>query len=293
MIKAKDIAYTRDLFRIHLESPLLLAFNIMASQKGIYRLTVTDSEDVVKGTISGLNVLSFLVTNRGNRIREKAGNRLDLFLKEPISIFMEESIHKLPYDFGIEHLIQYMSENDVGYVTLIDDKGRLVGVITEGCIISKLKDGFKVSAEEIMSSPVKSIHPSDTVRKAIEIMVNFNIRRIVVEGEKDERWIVAATDIIQDMVKRESHIEALFGGKSIDEYVNRPISEINVERAFMVSLKLSVSDIVKAIAEGVFKACLVVKDGRVQGIVTEKDIATKLPKIVGVREFIKRLQIDI
>ena len=80
-----------------------------------------------------------------------------------------------------------MAEQNIGAVVVTRDF-EVLGIVTERDIIERValgkKDLYGVVAQEIMTSPVITIHYNRTIQDALKIMKDNNIRRlVVVKGE--------------------------------------------------------------------------------------------------------------
>jgi CBS domain-containing protein len=76
-----------------------------------------------------------------------------------------------------------MFTNNIGSVIVMSG-GAPSGIVTERDIVKSIvrdrKDPMKTKAQEIMSSPLAAIDVDKTVRDAIEMMRNKNLRRLAV-----------------------------------------------------------------------------------------------------------------
>ncbi len=123
----------------------------------------------------------------------------EIMTKKVITIEKNQSVFKaslLYKDFKIGSLI-------------VTENGKCVGIITERDIIErticKRKNPEETKIEEIMSSDLKTIHALDSVEKAIEAMVNNNIKKLPVVTEDGIVGIITVTDISKarpDLSKR-------------------------------------------------------------------------------------------
>jgi CBS domain-containing protein len=93
-----------------------------------------------------------------------------------------------------------MKDRNIGSLIVVKN-GEPVGIITEKDIVAKVvaedakPSGVKV--KQIMSSPVKVIHPHESVENAARLMAEKRIRRLVVSDEKKLLGIVTENDIIK------------------------------------------------------------------------------------------------
>lgn len=105
-----------------------------------------------------------------------------------------------------------MSEKKIGCLVVLEN-GRAAGIITERDIlrrvVAKSLDPTKVSVVEIMSKPLITVSPDDSVRDAARIMVKNKIRRLpVVEGLR-LIGIVTSTDLAKYLIGYRDTLEAL------------------------------------------------------------------------------------
>lgn len=89
-------------------------------------------------------------------------------------------------------------ERKVGCLVVVE-KGRCVGIVTERDLIEKTiclrKIPEKVKISEIMSSHLKTVHPLDTIEKALEVIREYKIKKLPVIQDDHMVGIVTITDI--------------------------------------------------------------------------------------------------
>ncbi len=100
---------------------------------------------------------------------------------------MSKNIFDIDVTASVLDVAEKMAKSDTGSIIVIED-GDNVGIITEHDIITKtvVKNILpsKMSAREVMSSPIIAIKPSTNIIEAAEMMVRSNIRRLaVMEGD--------------------------------------------------------------------------------------------------------------
>jgi CBS domain-containing protein len=83
--------------------------------------------------------------------------------------------------------IKLMIEKDVGAL-VVTEKGKPAGIVTERDVLRKCcpkASCMEIKIREMMSKPLVTVDGETPIGKAIEIMVNKKIRRLLVtEGEK-------------------------------------------------------------------------------------------------------------
>lgn len=115
--------------------------------------------------------------------------------------------------------IAMMAEKRVGALPIIDGES-LVGIISERDYARKVilqgRSSRDTAVTEIMSSPVVTVNPSDTIEECMRIVTERRIRHLpVVEGGRVVS-IVSIGDLVKWLITAQketiSHLEAYIGG---------------------------------------------------------------------------------
>ena len=90
---------------------------------------------------------------------------------------------------------------DCGIVPVTDDARRVLGVVTDRDICMALATRHRrdeeLTAQEVMSARLFSVHPDDDVRVALETMRTQRVRRLpVVDAEQRLLGIVSINDVV-------------------------------------------------------------------------------------------------
>jgi len=109
---------------------------------------------------------------------------------------------------SVSDACQIYKEYKIGCL-VVTDNDKCVGILTERDIIERTickgRDPGSTQIEEIMSHDIKTIHPLDTVEKAIKIMSEFDIKKLPVISNDELAGIITVTDICHarpDLSKR-------------------------------------------------------------------------------------------
>ena len=97
------------------------------------------------------------------------------------------NVYSIRPEHHVEDAVSLMSAKKVGVANVCDAKGGIVGVISERDIVAGMaqfgKGIIDMPVRNIMTSPVLTCQPTDTAKRALEIMSERNIRHLpVVEG---------------------------------------------------------------------------------------------------------------
>jgi CBS domain-containing protein len=107
-------------------------------------------------------------------------------------------------DASVFDALRLMSNKDIGALLVMEDDS-LVGIMSERDYARKIillgRTSRQTIVREIMSSPVHTIHPDQTIEEA---MVSMNVNRIrhlpVSEDGKQVLGIISSKDLLQSMI---------------------------------------------------------------------------------------------
>jgi len=118
-----------------------------------------------------------------------------------------------------------------------------------------------IKIEDWMSKPVRSVKKDMSVKKAVEMMDTNNIGVLPVVGENDAPvGVVTERDIIRRVVAKGENWE------------NKVISDIMTENPITIKHDASILEATRLMSENNFRRLLVVKKGKLVGVITAKDV---------------------
>ena len=92
-----------------------------------------------------------------------------------------------------------MRDTGCGSLAVLDDRGRLAGILTDRDIAIAVADEDRQPAprrvEEAMTHPVHTCHPEDDVHAALERMASEKVRRLPVVDDGDLKGMISIDDI--------------------------------------------------------------------------------------------------
>ena len=91
-----------------------------------------------------------------------------------------EQVPLTRHDSSMHHAVLVMTEKRLGLVGVVDDDGRLVGVITDGDLRRNIEAGLDHSAAEFMTRHPKTVSPDALVADAIELFDEHRITALFV-----------------------------------------------------------------------------------------------------------------
>jgi CBS domain-containing protein len=144
---------------------------------------------------------------------------------------MTKKVITINKDVSIEKLSELLLENKISGVPVVDEKDKVVGIVTEADIIvqdtelhfpryfklldgiiyleslNKFRDNLKkhlaIKVEDIMTKKVKTIVADTPVSEIAEIMLDDRINRLpVIDDDNNLVGIVTRADIVKSMISK-------------------------------------------------------------------------------------------
>ena len=138
-----------------------------------------------------------------------------------------DAVIYIPSDMSITTVTQVMAGNKIGFSIIVDELGKLAGVLSERDIIvalgkkGRLASDVKVS--DIMTKNVTTCSPDDDIINAIEIMGSLSIRHLVVVENTNVIGVLSSRDIFAMMAKKITE-----HGLSINDQTNKNLNENSI-----------------------------------------------------------------
>ena len=114
---------------------------------------------------------------------------------------------------SVLHAIDVMATRHVGAL-LVMQQGALLGIISERDyarkVILKNRSSHDTPVGDIMTSPVVSVAPEETVHHCMELMTNGRFRHLPVVKSGRVVGMLSIGDLVKDVIQEQSeHIEQL------------------------------------------------------------------------------------
>jgi arabinose-5-phosphate isomerase len=126
------------------------------------------------------------------------GERLAVTIKEVM--FTDDHVPKVVMGSRVEHAIKEIDSKGIGATLVVDEKGKLSGIITDGDlrrVLTKKKTIHKLKVEEIMSLAPKTVEEDQTAAEALGIMELYGITHLVIlDRDKKVKGVVHLHDLL-------------------------------------------------------------------------------------------------
>ena len=245
------------------------------------RLPITDpGSGKLLGIVTVMDILDFFGGGKKyNIIEKKYEDNFLAAINEPVKEIMSRDLITISHKASIGETIEVMLSNQLGALPIVDGDEKIVGIVTERDIALSLAGvAGKETVQDYMSTKVFTTTPGTPLEGACKIMVRNSLRRIpIVGGEADISkaskkllGIITSTDIVRFINAKE-----LFDNLNTNlatEVLKVNVSEIMVKDPVVVPPSETIGDLCELFAEKNIGGVPVVKDDKVMGIITERDI---------------------
>jgi CBS domain-containing protein len=107
-----------------------------------------------------------------------------------ISDMMSKTLETIEDMASVQEAAKKMKEKDVSSIVVVDNQNKPQGIVTERDIVRKacINDvrTSAVSLRDIMSSPIITIDSNELASKAVDMMLQHNVRHLLVVDKKDD-----------------------------------------------------------------------------------------------------------
>jgi isocitrate dehydrogenase len=143
-----------------------------------------------------------------------------------VSSLMTRDVRTEKEDQNVLTACKIMSENNIGSIIIVkkDDKNNTkpVGIITERDVVRLLGSLnpplLQTPLRDIMSKPLVNVSINSSIRDAIQIMQQKNIRRLIVSDGEKMVGIITDKDIFRAIMNNQDLIPSLLGDKLLVEH---------------------------------------------------------------------------
>ncbi len=184
-------------------TPLAQAAAVMAERK-LKRLPVVDDQGRLVGMVSRYDLLKTIA--EGLRQRPTEVVQLPAGAPATVGAIMLREVPTVHADTPLAETLDLLLETEKRRVVVVDDVGRVVGIITDGDVIQRASqrarpgglrtlidwigggtrpEGLEVAARgrtaaDVMTSPVVTVTPETPIPEAIRLMMAHKIKRLSV-----------------------------------------------------------------------------------------------------------------
>ena len=105
------------------------------------------------------------------------------------------------HDFTMSTIVSYMSDTGLGVAVLVDEKGKLTGIITDGDLRRNINNLLSSSPIDVATLSPITVKPTDLVSVALEKMEKHKIYAVIVIEEDQPIGLLRMHDILRSGIK--------------------------------------------------------------------------------------------
>jgi CBS domain-containing protein len=247
------------------------AVQIMSNQ-GFRRIPISDpGTRRLLGIITATDIANYF--GGGDKfqiIQQKYKGNFYNAINEPVKTIMTHDAVSVLATAGLKEAIGLMIEHNVGGLPVVDDKGKIWAIVTERDVIDLFMGKISgVKVEEEMSRETLTATPSTTIFEAAKSMTTQGFRRLPIVSKKELVGIMTVMDIVRYFGSKKV-FEHLRAG-TITQVLQTPILEIATKKVVTVEPRIDIGIAAKLMRDNNIGALPVVDDGKLVGIITERD----------------------
>ena len=270
---------TREVKTIPPRSTIMNALKFMVGE-GFRRLPIADAgARKLIGILSSTDILDFLGGGEKHKIiTNRYGGNLARAINECVDEIMTREVVYVRNTDSWQDAVEVMMKHGVGGCPIIDDNQRVFGIVTERDIVKFLANQRRLDGyvRDYMTNKVITISPDTTIKDAMKTMISKSIRRLPIVRDEVLYGMLVSTDFLRYFVK--DAFKMLETG-DVKDILNKSIHEIasnseiiKYRDPLIFEDRDKISDVVRGMVESGKGSALIVKDERLEGIITERDI---------------------
>jgi CBS domain-containing protein len=258
------------------------------------RVEWVDQHEVVERLLPHIRNLvdDGLITVEEVQVVQYAPGRERDPLAQPIANAMRTEVSTATPETPVGDIVTLLLRRGRRSLPVVDEQRRVLGIITDGDLLRRagLKarldlqealsaqqlqqqvsalQGQGKTAADIMTQPVVTVQATDTVRKAVDTMVEHGLKRLpVVDKEKRLVGWISRVDVLRTLEYHHLPEEATLRPRE-----GNSVSELMYREVPTVTLAASLEEIIQVLERGRYRRAVVVDDvGHVVGIITDGDL---------------------
>lgn len=247
------------------------SIKIMAKE-GFRRIPIANpGTRVLEGIVTATDIIDYLGGGKSfELIQRKSGGNLFKAINQPIRLIMIKNVVSVKTSAKISEAIELMTQKNLGGLPVVDDEKHVKAIITERDIANMFANRISgITIARLMSEKVVTALPTTTIFEAEKTMTAQGFRRLPIVSEGKVIGIITSMDIIRFFGT--GKVFTYLRSGNIIQVLNTPAFDIATKQVATVTQDADVGQAAKIMLEKNVGALPVVKNGRVVGIITERD----------------------
>jgi CBS domain-containing protein len=212
-------------------------------------------------------------------VQERYSGNLMAAVNEDVEEIMEKDVISVDFTSSWDEAIELMLEKAVGGCPIVDKENTIMGIITERDVIEYLSQNGRLDGyvRDYMTRGVITASPDTTIEEAMKLMISKRMRRLPIIKDGILVGLITAREILRYFGTGEAFKMLITG--DIRDALNKPVSYILSNENLQVYKEpltfkpdSKISELVQAMKGQGYGVALIVNNGNLEGIITERDI---------------------
>ncbi|MDH5450067.1 MAG: CBS domain-containing protein [Candidatus Bathyarchaeota archaeon] len=252
-------------------TPVYDAIKIMVNE-GFRRMPLVDpGTKKLRGTVTASDIINYLGGGEKFQIIQKkyAGNFFKA-INEPIKSLMTPRALSMSTTAKISDAIDIMRKHNVGGLPVVDERGHVWAIVTEKDIITLFSGKIReAKVANLMSRNLITASSEVSIREAEKIMIKRGFRRLPIISNSEFIGMATVRSILRFFGSGEvfKHLQS----GTINQVLQTSVLEVTMKNVATIEPDADIGKAAKTMQEKNVGSLPVVKDGKLVGIITERD----------------------
>jgi CBS domain-containing protein len=116
----------------------------------------------------------------------------------------QAAVYSVTPSTSVLDAVKLMAEKGIGALVVLDEKGRLAGIVSERDYARKValleRSSFDVAISEIMTADVLTVTPRDTSSYCMQLMTDRHLRHLPVLAEGELIGLLSIGDLVKHTI---------------------------------------------------------------------------------------------
>lgn len=252
-------------------TPIYDAIQIMA-REGFRRIPIANpGTKALVGIVTATDIIDYLGGGKKFEIvQRKFDGNIFRAINEPIKLIMTQKVVSVKTSAKISEAIGLMTEKNLGGMPVVDESNSVKAIITERDIANLFADRLSgVTVAQLMSEEVVTALSKTTIFEAERSMATQGFRRLPIVSEGKVVGIITTMDIVRFFGSGEVFKHLRSG--TIIQVLNTPALTIASKDVSTIEPTADIGQAARIMQDKDIGAVPVVKNGKLVGIITERD----------------------
>ncbi|MGH2638503.1 MAG: CBS domain-containing protein, partial [Rhabdochlamydiaceae bacterium] len=263
---------------------------IVMQKRNFRHLPVITESGKIAGIVSAQDIIDSLALVLGpGSTHEKIVESLNI----PVHRIM--AIHPIVVEKGdgLSEVVKKLIAHNVGALPVVDEMGRVQGIITLRDIVGLLGTGSEplgVKVSELMTRKITTIEPESTVSEAVRLMSEIRVRRLPVLSRKRPDLLGMFTNkdvlrLVSKLASGEKDSNVSFGS-TISENMTKEVINISQDDDIRVAAS-------RMMIFGIGGLGVETPESKISGLITERDLVKRLSEVRSVSFLVDSMKFEL